>query len=345
MEQKETLGKRIAALRKEKGMTQEQLAEKVGVSAQAVSKWENDISCPDITLLPLLAELFGVSVDELLGVKPVEPHVVIINKEDTSDNTPKKSFEFEWNKSSRSRSWRTIALCIGAILICLFYILHNMAGLFPYIESENFTLKDWNYIWPLLVFTFGMMSVTSSIPVGITLSAYGAYEFIRRVLIPYGINLVSIPWSVVFMVLAVLVLLMIILGKLHLLPRIVKNGNGKRPVMEFSSENNYLKADMSFGNNVLVYDRPELQGGEIDSNFGDYTIDLRGVSVFAPNCILNIDQSFGNIILLLPKTVMLVKKTDTSFAAFSQAGEPDPNATYTMVLDADISFGSLQVKY
>ena len=76
MEQKETLGKRIAALRKEKGLTQEQLAEKVGVSAQAVSKWENDISCPDITLLPLLADLFDVSVDELLGVKPVEPHVI-----------------------------------------------------------------------------------------------------------------------------------------------------------------------------------------------------------------------------------------------------------------------------
>ena len=61
MENKETLGKRIAMLRKEKGLTQEQLAEKVGVSAQAVSKWENDVSCPDITLLPLLADILGVS--------------------------------------------------------------------------------------------------------------------------------------------------------------------------------------------------------------------------------------------------------------------------------------------
>ena len=68
MENKETLGKRIAMLRKEKGYTQEQLAEKVGVSAQAVSKWENDVSCPDITLLPLLADILGVTVDELLGV-------------------------------------------------------------------------------------------------------------------------------------------------------------------------------------------------------------------------------------------------------------------------------------
>ena len=47
-----TLGKRIAYHRKRLGMTQEQLAQRVGVSAQAVSKWENNLSCPDITILP-----------------------------------------------------------------------------------------------------------------------------------------------------------------------------------------------------------------------------------------------------------------------------------------------------
>ena len=62
-----TLGKRIAYHRKRLGMTQEQLAQRVGVSAQAVSKWENNLSCPDITILPELASIFGISVDELLG--------------------------------------------------------------------------------------------------------------------------------------------------------------------------------------------------------------------------------------------------------------------------------------
>ena len=61
-----TLGKRIAALRRQKGMTQEELAEKLGVSAQAVSKWENELSCPDIMLLPTLARLLHVTVDALL---------------------------------------------------------------------------------------------------------------------------------------------------------------------------------------------------------------------------------------------------------------------------------------
>ena len=62
-----TIGKRIAQLRKEKGMTQEELSQKMEVSAQAVSKWENDQTCPDISLLPKLAELLGVTVDELLS--------------------------------------------------------------------------------------------------------------------------------------------------------------------------------------------------------------------------------------------------------------------------------------
>ena len=63
----QTLGSRIAELRRKKNMTQEELAAELGVTAQAVSKWENDLSCPDITLLPQLARLFGVTIDELLG--------------------------------------------------------------------------------------------------------------------------------------------------------------------------------------------------------------------------------------------------------------------------------------
>ena len=65
----QTLGKRIIEHRKALGLTQDQLAEKLGVTAQAVSKWENDQSCPDITMLPKLAEIFGTTTDALLGRK------------------------------------------------------------------------------------------------------------------------------------------------------------------------------------------------------------------------------------------------------------------------------------
>ena len=59
----------IAELRKQHGMTQLELAEKMGVTDKAVSKWERDLSCPDINSIPNLAEILGVSVEELMQVK------------------------------------------------------------------------------------------------------------------------------------------------------------------------------------------------------------------------------------------------------------------------------------
>lgn len=63
-----TLGENIANLRKNKGMTQEKLAETIGISAQSVSKWENNVSMPDIALLPILSDIFSVTIDTLFGI-------------------------------------------------------------------------------------------------------------------------------------------------------------------------------------------------------------------------------------------------------------------------------------
>lgn len=79
-----TLGKRIAQLRKDKNLKQDELAEMLGVSPQAVSKWENDLTCPDISALPKLAQILGVSVDELLSGKE-EPPVKIVPVEQRKD--------------------------------------------------------------------------------------------------------------------------------------------------------------------------------------------------------------------------------------------------------------------
>ena len=72
----ESLGKRLADLRREKNWTQDVVAEQLDVSPQAVSKWENDISCPDILLLPRIADLFGITLDELFGRKEAETRLV-----------------------------------------------------------------------------------------------------------------------------------------------------------------------------------------------------------------------------------------------------------------------------
>ena len=66
---KQTFGNIIVSLRKEKGMTQLELAEKMGVTDKAVSKWERDLSFPDISSIPKLAEIFEVTVDDLMQVK------------------------------------------------------------------------------------------------------------------------------------------------------------------------------------------------------------------------------------------------------------------------------------
>lgn len=79
-----SIGTRIAEARKRKGLTQDQLAEAMGVSPQAVSKWENDISCPDITLLPQLADYFGISVDDLLRGQTA-PEAQIVPEEERKD--------------------------------------------------------------------------------------------------------------------------------------------------------------------------------------------------------------------------------------------------------------------
>ncbi len=62
-----SIGENIAALRKNSGMTQEALATAIGVSPQSVSKWENSTNLPDIALLPILADIFGVHIDQLFG--------------------------------------------------------------------------------------------------------------------------------------------------------------------------------------------------------------------------------------------------------------------------------------
>lgn len=62
-----TIGTQIALLRKRQNITQEVLAQQLGVTNQAVSKWESDQCCPDVMLLPKIADVFGVSIDELFG--------------------------------------------------------------------------------------------------------------------------------------------------------------------------------------------------------------------------------------------------------------------------------------
>ena len=90
------LGKKIRQLRYKAGLTQEQLADKLGVGPQSVSKWENAASMPDITALPLIAETFGVSIDDLFDLSTEQHLNRIENSLDINEELPQDLFrEYE----------------------------------------------------------------------------------------------------------------------------------------------------------------------------------------------------------------------------------------------------------
>ena len=81
-----TIGKKLYELRKQSGFTQDYVAEKLGLSAQAVSKWENDIACPDIMTLPNIANLYGITIDELFKNEEVQSNVKYEKTEKVNEN-------------------------------------------------------------------------------------------------------------------------------------------------------------------------------------------------------------------------------------------------------------------
>ncbi|MCM0651100.1 helix-turn-helix domain-containing protein [Clostridium swellfunianum] len=95
-----TVKLKIAELRKDKGIGQQDLADVLGVSFQSVSKWETGTTMPDITLLPCIAEYFSVSVDELLGLKPLRHKAYIPRNSDNRD-----SFNGKTDKLYKNRKY------------------------------------------------------------------------------------------------------------------------------------------------------------------------------------------------------------------------------------------------
>ncbi len=91
------LAENLQLLRKEKGLTQEDVASKFGVTNQSVSKWESGTTCPDITLLPDIAQFYKVSVDELLGYKPMTSiNSIYLQMKSFIDSSDEEYFKPDW---------------------------------------------------------------------------------------------------------------------------------------------------------------------------------------------------------------------------------------------------------
>ena len=128
-----SIGEMISSLRKEKGMTQSELAEKMNVTDKAVSKWERDLSFPDVNSIPKLAEILNVSVDELMQVKA-----------DTKEKSEEKGSEII------NIALKGIALAMGVAVVVLSFIKEietneaiNMLGLgLACLAISQFPKKD-----------------------------------------------------------------------------------------------------------------------------------------------------------------------------------------------------------
>ena len=140
--EKKTIGSFLSALRKANGMTQQEVADKLNVSNKTVSKWERDEGCPEIMMLPAIAELFSVSVDEILrGERIVE------------DCQERK------NTKSEERKKYLIEKATVKFTDCSIasVVLNSVALLLAYTIGD---IIDYNYIWLGYVIVLAVLSAS-----------------------------------------------------------------------------------------------------------------------------------------------------------------------------------------
>lgn len=334
----ETLGKRIMRHRKTLGLTQDQLAEQLGVTAQAVSKWENDLSCPDIAMLPRLSAIFGITTDQLLGSAPEEaaqPPVfeaeVVEETEPEGIHIEKDGWEFHWD-NGRTDALRlaVLVLLVGAQLLAV-KLLHR---------DINF----WQILWPTALAVFGVFGLVHRFSFikmcSLLLGGWFLLDYWQ--LIP-----LELDGTLVFPVLVIIFGLSLLMDALKK-PKKAKfrfNNKSNKQRNDFKADGETFTYSASFGESCQRIEMPRLRHGDISCSFGDYEVDLGGVEEVCDGCILETSCSFGELRLLVPRRYAIRQNNSTAFAAFDISGHPDSNPQGVIQLKASVSFGQIAVKY
>lgn len=343
----QTMGKRIASLRKKKGLTQDQLAQRLGVTPQAVSKWENDLSCPDISILPELARELDISVDVLLGRKAQEEkkeakQYIVISKETEGDE--------EENMNTKGKVYMRFNLHgkWGGILAAL--VLVGAGVLFLLQEMGVLTLAQdisiWGVVWPLLVLIAGLSSVASECnPCTLGITAFGLYKFLYNLgLLPRAWQLTwSMAWPIIIIIIGLTILQSILLPKK---PVKVKKGRGNksgRLVSTCEYREGLLHVECAFGDMHPAPTGPFI-GGDVEVDFGNCVLDLTQCESFAENSTLKADVNFGELTVIVPSCVKVIMASESSFGSCTQPSDPG-ETTCTLLVKGDCSFGNLQVQY
>ena len=333
----QTLGKRIAANRKRMQMTQDQLAEQLGVTAQAVSKWENDQSCPDIAILPRLAEIFGISTDELLGREappPIFQGEVVEEKEQNGVHVSNDGWEFHWDGGRKG------ALCF-ALLVLL------VGGLMLASRLLSWDVTFWEILWPSAFLVYGLSNLFGKFSLfsfGATM--IGAYYLVENL----GIYSLDIAGNLVFPLIVVLLGLGLLIDALRKpkKPKFTfhhKGGEHKKAQSSMTEDGEHFDCSVSFGQNTYVVTLPRISSGEATVSFGELTLDLTQCVGIADGCELDLGCSFGQLTLLVPKSCRVISDSGTAFGCIEFCGEPDDDAATTINLDAGVSFGEIEIRY
>ena len=330
----QTLGKRIMYHRKRLSLTQDQLAEQLGVTAQAVSKWENDQSCPDISTIPRLAAIFNISTDTPLGHTPIyQAELVTDVTPESKSQSNESKVEFRYNNSKRA------GLAFGAFVLLLGIIL-----LFSEITKRD--VSFWNILWPccLLVYgLFGLYPIFRSFRLGCLL--FGGYMLLSNLsLVPLFI----LPGNLIFPVVLLIVGVYLLLDarKKPQKPAVsfTYNGNIKHK-NQFSTDGESLLFEEAFSENHQLIEMQQLSDGCISTSFGDYTLDLSGVENIQKGCTLHVSCHFGELRILVPKRYQVHTNVSTSFADCSLTGAPNVKTDGELLITGKVSFGEICIKY
>ncbi len=340
----QTLGKRIMAHRKRLGLTQDALAEKLGITAQAVSKWENDLSCPDIAMLPRLAEIFGISTDALLGMQQETVHEAEVVEEETDKQGV---FNFTLNQDADDGKW-TFHWNSGrknAVFFALWVVL--VGAVYFAAKLLAWDVSFWSILWPSFLLVFGISGILSKFSVfsfGTTL--LGGYFLVQNL----GIWKLNIAGELIFPICVVLFGISLLVDALRKpkKPKFSithKGGNSKKTKQDCRNGNDRFDCDLTFGGHTHVVDLPVLAYGSADVSFGELTIDLSSCGAVTENCRIDADCSFGELRLLVPRRFAVQTDSSTAFASVNIVGHPDSEPEGIIRLNADASFGEITVKY
>ena len=329
----QTLGKRIAQHRKRMGLTQDMLAEKLGITAQAVSKWENDQSCPDITILPKLAEIFGITTDALLGREaPPKTYTaeIVTEGEDEDDSR----WEFHWDNGKRdSLRFAFLVLWVGGLTLAS-RLLHWDASF-------------GEILWPSVLLFWGLRSFIRDFSIfKLCLVVCGGGYLINNL----GIWNIAISSELIFPVLVVLFGVSLLIDALKKPNRsrfrIMRKGSvGTKTKNHCVNKDDCFSCHISFCEETHRVTVPVLASGDASVSFGELTVDLRDCLRLQENCTVDAQCSFGELQLLVPKRFRVECDSSTSFASLSIDGDADAQPDGVITLNANVSFGEITIRY